>query len=461
MEMARRTYTQADLRAVVSELAPGWGDRIRLSPEPGNRRSSQAGRVPDLIVSPFSNEEVVQVVRLCARYKIPLLPFGAGLSLEADRQAVQGGVAVDLSEMNRVLEVNSHDLDCRVQAGLSAEQLNLDLRYENLFFPLNAATNATLGGMAAARASATNSVRYGSMRSAVIGLTVVTASGEVIRVGGRCRKDAAGYDLTALFVGAEGTLGIITEVQLRLFRRPAQSRTAICSFEHLEDAVNAVMSADRRGIQLARIELLDQLQMDASIRYGGLSGFPLAPTLFLEFQGSQAEVTEQVIAITDVLAEFNGSNFQWAAGESQTAALWQARRDAFTAARALNRTAAVMVNHICVPLSHLAQVLLYAQNLARESGLLCPVVGHVGDGCFHMQVLYDADDKVQSQQAQALSDALISKALAIEGICSQDRGAGKEHYLATDQSNALDTMKLIKCSLDPDNIMNPGKLLDI
>ncbi|WP_027858211.1 FAD-binding oxidoreductase [Marinobacterium jannaschii] len=457
--MARRKYTQADLREVVSELAPGWGDRIRLSADAGRGR----GPGPDLVVCPFSNEEVVQVVRLCARHSIPLVPHSSGIPAQASDPVVHGGVCIDLSEMNRVLEINAKDNDCRVQAGVSAEQLNLDLRYDNLFFPLSTEPGATLGGMASSRASGTNSMRYGTMRSMVIGLTVVTASGEIIRVGGRTRKSATGYDLTALFVGAEGTLGIVTEVQVRLFQRPEQTRTAVCSFETLDDAVNAVMVADRRGISMSRVELLDRLQMQASIRHSKLSGLSEAPTLFLEFQGREADVTEQVIAFTDVLAEFNGSNFQWTTGDAESDALWRARHDAWSAAQMLQKAAATLTIDICVPVSRLADALLHAQTRADESGLLCPIVGHVGDGSFHMLILFEGSDARQQQLARSLAEAIVGKALSLEGTCSGDQelGAGKKHYLSPAQSGALETMKSVKRALDPDNIMNPGNLLEI
>jgi len=467
MEMARRSYTQADLRTVISELAPGWGDRISLSPEVrqrhGGGRSGHGERIPDLVVYPFSNEEVAQVVRLCARYRIPIMPFGSGHARAGQLQAMPGGVCLDLSEMNRIIEINGTDRDCRVQAGVTVEQLNLDLSSENLFFPHDAAPNATIGGIVASGASAIRSERFGTLRSAVSGLTLVTAAGEIVRTGGRSRKSPAGYDLTPIFVGAEGTLGVITEVQLSVKLRPQQIRTAVCSFTSLQDAVHAVIAAERRNINLSRVELLNQLQMAACIRHTGLQGFGEAVTLFIEFQGCQVEMTEQVLRFTDILAEFNGSNFKWAAGEQQRDKLWEARHEAWQAALELKPGAAILATDVCVPLSSLGEVLAFAEDQAEKAGLSCPIVGHVADGHFHMLTLLDPLDSQQQKSARQLSEAMVHKVLGLEGSCSSEAGIGegKKHFLSQEQAGALEMMRLVKHSLDPGNLMNPGKVLDL
>ncbi|WP_286238475.1 FAD-binding oxidoreductase [Neptuniibacter halophilus] len=462
-----KPYSQADLKRVINELATTLADRIHLSQavreQHGQGEDSYGCMPPDAVIYPFSTEEVAQIASLCNRYKIPLIAYGAGSSVEGHLLALQGGICLDLSEMDQVLEINAADMDCRVQAGVSREALNKALRYDGLFFPVDPGANASLGGMASTRASGTNAVRYGTMRDAVIGLTIVTASGEIIRTGGRARKSAAGYDLTAMFVGAEGTLGIITEVQLRLHPVPEQIRAAVCSFETLADAVDSVINARQMALPLARIELLNGLQMQACIDYSKLEGFSASPTLFMEFHGEQTSLDTQITTMQDICNEFGGSAFQWADSTEQRNALWSARHNAYHAAHQLLPGGKVLTTDVCVPVSELAHCILQAEQDAAETGLACPIVGHVGDGNFHMLIVFDPKQPDQSEQARSLSRKIVANALRYEGTCTGEHGigVGKKAYLLEEHGPAVALMRQLKQALDPNQIMNPGKIFDL
>jgi D-lactate dehydrogenase (cytochrome) len=417
---------------------------------------------PDAVAFARTTDEVAAVVRACATHRVPVIPFGVGTSLEGHVQAVAGGVSLDLSGMDRVLSVNAEDLDCRVEAGVTREQLNLELKSQGLFFPLDPGANATLGGMAATRASGTNAVRYGTMREVTLGLTVVTPQGNVIQTGGRARKSSAGYDLTRLYVGSEGTLGVITEVQLRLFGIPEQIAAASVSFADLAGATAAVQIILQLGVPIARIELLDDVQMAACIAYSKLTGFAVAPTLFLEFHGSPASVADQIATVEAVVTDCGGGAFRFATATEERTALWTARHNAYWAARAWQPGFESFATDACVPISQLAETIAVCKAHAERIGLVAPIVGHVGDGNFHMLVLHDATDPAERAKAEDLAETVAREALARGGTCTGEHGIGlhKKALLRAEHGEAVGVMATLKAALDPDGIMNPGKIVD-
>jgi D-lactate dehydrogenase (cytochrome) len=388
-----------------------------------------------------------------------MIPYGVGTSLEGQVMAPSGGVCIDVSHMNEVLQVNPKDLDCTVQAGVTRRQLNQFLRDQGMFFPVDPGADATLGGMASTRASGTNAVRYGTMRDNVLGLIVVLADGRVVKTGGRARKSSAGYDLTNLFVGSEGTLGIITELTLRLYGRLDAISSAVCSFGVLSEAVDTVIDTIQLGIPVARIELLDEVQMDAVNRYSGLS-YPVAPTLFLEFHGTRSAVAEQAESVGNIAAEHGGSNFKWARDEQDRKALWRARHDAAYACKALRPGCEMWPTDVCVPISCLAECISQTRTDIDQSGLVAPIVGHVGDGNFHVVIVLDPNDPEEIQQANEFNERLIGRALAMGGTCTGEHGIGlgKREHLLNEHGDAVEVMASIKKSLDPKNLMNPGKI---
>ncbi|MCP4595352.1 MAG: FAD-binding protein [Neptuniibacter sp.] len=462
-----KPYSQADLKKVINELAPTLSDRIHLSQsireQHGRGEDSYGCIAPDAVIYPFSNEEVAQIVQLCNRYKIPVIPFGTGTSVEGHLLAVHGGISLDLSEMDQIIEINAADMDCRVQAGVTREELNKALRYDGLFFPVDPGANASIGGMAATQASGTNAVRYGTMREAVIGLTIVTPEGEIVKTGTRARKSSAGYDLTQLYVGSEGTLGVITEIQLRLHPVPEIIKSAVCSFETVDGAVNTVINAMQMALPLARIELLNALQMEACIAYSKLEGFTAQPTLFIEFHGTESAVNEQIEQLQDICQAFSGKEFQWAETTEQRNALWKARHNAYPAAHLLKPNSKVLTTDVCVPISALAVSIADSERLAEEAGLSCPVVGHVGDGNYHVLIVFDPENSEQSKAAKQLSEKIVHRALQLSGTCTGEHGIGfgKKEYLLSEHGDAVEMMRCIKKSLDPNNIMNPGKVFDL
>ena len=400
-------------------------------------------------------------MRICVQYQKPIIPFGTGTSLEGHVAALHGGVCLDVSGMNQVLEVNENDLDCRVQAGVTRKQLNQHLRNSGLFFPIDPGADASLGGMTATRASGTNAVRYGTMRENVLGLTVVTADGRIIRTGTRARKSSAGYDLTRLFVGSEGTLGIITEIQLRLYGVPEAISAAVCSFETMEGAVNTTISTIQMGIPVARIELLDEVQVDAINRYSDFD-YALKPTLFFEFHGTEAWVKEQAEMVKEISTEEGGSDFQWSTREQEKQKLWEARHNAYYAALALRPGSKGWATDVCVPISRLADCILETRSDIEESGQVVPLVGHVGDGNFHLLFLIDPENEEEELKLyQPLNDRLVERALRMGGTCTGEHGigSGKIKYMEAEHGDSLDLMRQIKQAFDPDNLMNPGKML--
>ena len=449
---------------LIEQLKALLGERLSTSQavreQHGRDESFHAAKAPDAVAFATSTEEVAQIVRLCAQACVPVIPFGTGTSLEGHVAALHGGISLDVSRMNDVIEVNAEDLDCRVQAGVTRKQLNEYLRDTGLFFAIDPGADASIGGMAATRASGTNAVRYGTMRENVLGMTVVMADGRVIRTGGRARKSSAGYDLTRLFVGSEGTLGVITEVQVRLYGIPEAVSAAVCSFDDMEGAVHTVILAIQMGIPIARIELLDESQMDAVNRYSKFN-YPVQPTLFFEFHGTERGVAEQVEQIGELAKEHGGSGFEWATQAEDRNRLWQARHDAYYAALALKPGTKGWATDVCVPISKLAECLLETRRDVEESGLIAPMVGHVGDGNFHLVFLVDTEDEEQMQRASEVNDRMVARAIEMGGTCTGEHGVGygKIKYLKHEHGDAMSVMRSIKQALDPQGIMNPGKIV--
>lgn len=449
-----------------NELAGMLGERISFSAvlrEQHSHGEGYAARgVPDAVVFAESTEQVASVVRLCRKHLVPVVPFGAGSSLEGHVAAVRGGVSLDLTRMNRILQVSAEALDCRVEAGVTREQqLNAHLRAEGLFFTVDPGADATIGGMAATRASGTNAVRYGTMRENVLGLTVVTPAGDVIRTGGRARKSSAGFDLTRLYVGSEGTLGVITEIQVRLQGLPEAVIAATCQFERFEDAVDTVTTALQSGLRMARIELLDEVQMRGCIGYSKLEGFEEKPTLFLEFHGSPSGVREDAESMQELALIFNGSLFRHAERPEDRTLLWKARHNCYHASKWLAPGKDNMGTDACVPLSEFAACINETKEDVRESGLIAPLVGHVGDGNFHLGIMHDPEDAEETARADALAARVGERAIRYGGTCSGEHGIGlhKRRYMEAEHGAALKVMRAIKLALDPDGIMNPGKML--
>ena len=449
----------------LQELQKLLGERLSVSnsvrEQHGRDESFHASAPPEAVAFVENNEEVAEIVRICVQYQKPIIPFGTGTSLEGHVAALHGGVCLDVSGMNKVLEVNENDLDCRVQAGVTRKELNQHLRNSGLFFPIDPGADASLGGMTATRASGTNAVRYGTMRENVLGLTVVTADGRIIRTGTRARKSSAGYDLTRLFVGSEGTLGIITEIQLRLYGVPEAISAAVCSFETMEGAVNTTISTIQMGIPVARIELLDEVQVDAINRYSDFD-YALKPTLFFEFHGTEAWVKEQSEMVKEISTEEGGSDFQWSTQEQEKQKLWEARHNAYYAGLALRPGSKGWATDVCVPISRLADCILETRSDIEESKLTVPLVGHVGDGNFHLLFLIDPENEEEELKLyQPLNDRLIERALRMGGTCTGEHGigSGKIKYMEAEHGDSLDLMRQIKQAFDPDNLMNPGKML--
>ncbi len=452
--------------SLIDELKSLLGERLSTSmavrEQHGKDESYHAPRAPDAVAFARSTEEVAGIVRLCARHGSPVIPFGTGTSLEGHVVALHGGVCIDLSQMDQVIEVNAEDLDCRVQAGVTRKQLSTYLRDTGLFFPIDPGADASLGGMTATRASGTNAVRYGTMRENVLGLTVVLSDGRIVRTGGRARKSAAGYDLTRLFVGSEGTLGVITEIQLRLYGIPAAISAAVCPFESLQGAVDSVIMTIQSGVPVARIELLDEVMMDAVNRYSNLD-YAVKPTLFFEFHGTDASVREQAEMVGEIASDCGGGGFQWTAAQEERTALWQARHDAYYAALALRPGTKGWATDVCVPISRLTECILETKQDLDSTGLLAPIVGHVGDGNFHLSYILDPENSEEMARAEAHNERMIMRALAMGGTCTGEHGVGygKIEFLKAEHGEAVSVMRQVKLALDPHNLMNPGKILRI
>ncbi|MEZ5783236.1 MAG: FAD-linked oxidase C-terminal domain-containing protein [Rhizobiaceae bacterium] len=451
--------------SVKTRLKSAFRDKVSFAQAVRDQHSLGEGYqlqgVPDAVVFAECTEDVVALVDICREHSVPIVPFGAGSSLEGHVAAVNGGVTLSLARMARILSVSAEALDCRVEAGVSREQLNTYLRAEGLFFSVDPGADASIGGMAATRASGTNAVRYGTMRENVLGLTVVTPGGTVVRTGGRARKSASGFDLTRLYVGSEGTLGIITEVQLRLQGLPESVVAATCQFPSFEDAVATVCVALQSGMRPARIELLDEVQMRACIGYSKLEGFEEKPSLFLEFHGTEASALEDAEALQELAASFNGTQFAYAKHPEDRARLWKARHNCYHAAKWLAPGKVSMGTDACVPLSEFAACIKETKQDVQDSGLLAPIVGHVGDGNFHLGILYDSKDAAETDRAEALATRVSERAIRYGGTCSGEHGIGihKRQFMYAEHGAGVEVMRAIKAALDPHGIMNPGKLL--
>ncbi len=428
----------------------------------GRDESYHPSAPPDAVVYCTETDQVAAVVRACAERGVPVIPFGTGTSLEGHVAALSGGICIDLSRMDKILTVNAEDMDVTVQAGVRRKALNDYLRDTGLFFPIDPGADASLGGMTATRASGTNAVRYGTMRENVLSLTVVMADGRVIRTARRARKSSAGYDLTRLFVGSEGTLGVITEVTLRLYGIPEAVVAAVCPFPDLESAVNTVILTIQSGIPVARIELLDEAQMDAVNKYSKLD-YAVKPTLFFEFHGSDAGVREQVENVKAIAADFGADDFQWATKAEDRNKLWQARHDAYYAAIALRPGCRGIATDVCVPISKLAECILETRKDIDASGLCAPIVGHVGDGNFHIVFVVDPDNADEMARAEDVNERMVMRAIALDGTCTGEHGVGygKIDFLTAEHGEALVAMRAVKQALDPQNIMNPGKIVRV
>jgi D-lactate dehydrogenase (cytochrome) len=453
------------VKAVVAELAAKFGNRLVTSQavreQHGNTTTWIENEPPDAVVFPQTTADVQQIVGICAAHRVPVIAFGTGTSLEGHVNAPYGGVSIDFRDMNRVLAVNAQDLDCVVEPGITRKQLNEHLRDQGLFFPLDPGADASLGGMAATRCSGTNAVRYGTMKDNVLALKVVLPNGELMTTATRAKKSSAGYDLTRLMVGSEGTLGVITELTLKLSGIPEAISSGVCPFPSVEAACNAAIATIQSGIPIARIELLDELQVKATNLYSKL-GLPEVPVLFVEFHGSPAGVAEQSERFGEIAQDLGGGPFEWTTKPEERTRLWQARHDAYWAGRGLRPGAQAVATDVCVPISRLAECVVATQRDIAEQKLLAPILGHVGDGNFHLTLLVDMSDPADVSRAKVLCERVVERALAMDGTCTGEHGVGqgKMKYLAGELGRpALDAMAAIKRAFDPDGIMNPGKIV--
>ncbi|MBT8153431.1 FAD-binding protein [Epibacterium ulvae] len=455
---------EAGIATVIAALSDRFADRLHtgqsMREQHGHTTTSMANQIPDAVVFVTSTDEVAEVVKLCALRKVPVIPFGTGSSLEGHLNAPAGGISLDLSQMNQIKAVHAADLDVVVQPGVTREQLNTHLRDQGLFFPIDPGANASLGGMAATRASGTNAVRYGTMKDNILSLEAVMADGTIIRTGARAKKSSAGYDMARLLIGSEGTLGVITELTLRLQGVPEAIRSARCSFPSVEAACQAVMMTIQYGIPVARIELLDVLSVRAAKAYSKLD-LPEVPLLLLEFHGSDAGVIEQSDMFASIAEEFEGQDFAATSTAEERNKLWQARHDVYWASHALRPGAKGLSTDVCVPISRLAECVSLARAKAEELDLLAPMVGHVGDGNFHALLLLEPGNAAEQERADSYLKWLADTAIAMEGTCTGEHGVGqgKRSYVARELGETIRFMAAIKSALDPDNIMNPGKIL--
>jgi D-lactate dehydrogenase (cytochrome) len=449
---------------VIDRLKERFHDRVSTSQalreQHGRGEAYHPVRAPDAVVFPRSTEEVAEIVTLCAQTRTPIVPFGTGTSLEGHVAATQGGVCIDLSRMNEIVAFHPEDLDVTVQAGVTRKQVNAYIRDSGLFFPIDPGADASIGGMAATRASGTNAVRYGTMRENVLSLKVVLPDGKIITTRSRARKSSAGYDLTALFVGSEGTLGIITEVTLRLYGQPEHVASAICPFPSVDAAIQCCIETIQMGVPVARVELMDAPTVAACNAYSKLTLEP-RPTLFFEFHGSEAGTREQAERVEEIAAYHGGEGFRWTQDAAERGKLWQARHDMHYAVMAIRPGAKAWGTDVCVPISKLAEIL--RESAKDNAGARFPVtlVGHVGDGNFHHSYIIFPDDEEELAQAEALNKRLVEHALALGGTCTGEHGVGygKIKFMRAEHGEAIEAMKLIKTAFDPLGIMNPGKVL--
>ena len=418
--------------------------------------------LPQCVVFPETNEEISKIVKICNKYKTPIVPFGTATSLEGNVLGNSDGISLSLEKMDNILEVNESDFDCRVQAFVTREKLNEFLKDKGVFFPIDPGANASLGGMTATSASGTMAVKYGTMKTVVTGLTVVLASGKIIQTGTRTKKSSAGYNLTNLFVGSEGTLGIITEICLRLSPIPESIMSAVCQFPDLESAVLTSQEIIQYGVPIARIEMLNKDQMDISIKYSDLKNLEIKPTLFFEFHGSEASNKEHIGLVEQISENNGGSKFKWARTTEDRNKLWKARHEVYYSVKSQKNNIRVYTTDICVPISNLVECIKFAENEIQKYGLKAPMVGHVGDGNFHTTIMYDPNKKDDYEIIRKFSNKLVDKCLSLDGTITGEHGIGmhKKEYLIKQHPENIPLMKSIKKTLDPNNIMNPGKVFD-
>ncbi|MCB1339907.1 MAG: FAD-binding protein [Pseudooceanicola sp.] len=464
VKATRMPRNEAGIETALGVLKQRFGERLNtgqaIREQHGHTTTWIETQAPDAVVFARDTGEVAEIVKVCAAHKVPVIAYGTGTSLEGHVNAPAGGVCIDLMEMNKVLAVHGEDLDCVVQPGVTREALNTHLRDKGLFFPIDPGANASLGGMAATRASGTNAVRYGTMKDNVIALEAVMADGTVIRTGKRAKKSSAGYDLTRLLVGSEGTLGVITEITLRLQGIPEAIRAARCSFPSVDAACRAVMATIQYGVPVARIELLDEMCVKAANAYSKLD-LPETPLLLLEFHGSEAGVAEQAETFASIAEEVGGNGFAATSSTEERNRLWKARHDMYWACLQLRPGAKGIATDVCVPISRLAECVGAAQAKAEELGLLAPIVGHVGDGNFHCSMLIDMDVPHEVEMAETYIAWLNELAISMDGTCTGEHGVGqgKRPYVVRELGEAVRFMGAVKAALDPDNILNPGKII--
>ena len=453
--------------AIAPQLQQMFGQRISTNPTVldvhGRGEGFHETAPPDAVVFPLSTDEVSQLAKLCFAHGVPIVPFGAGTSLEDHVAAHHGGVCIDFSEMNQILDVHAQDMDAVVQPGVRRKQLNQHLRDTGLFFPIDPGADATIGGMAATRASGTAAVKYGTMKDVVLALEVVMADGRIVNTAQRARKSAAGYDLTRIFVGSEGTLGIITAITVKLFGIPEAVSAAVAAFPTIEDAVNCVIATVQMGVPMARIELMDTMSMKAVNQYSKL-GYAEAPTLFLEFEGSEASVAEQAATFHAIAEDFSVLGFEQASQLEERNRLWTARHNAYFAGLALKPGCQAFTTDVCVPLSNLAECISRTHQSLEDSPLLATILGHVGDGNYHTLLMFDPENGEELIEAERINAQIVNHALELEGTCTGEHGvgSGKTKYLRKELGDgAVDVMAAIKAALDPTNIMNPGKIIPV
>lgn len=452
---------------MIQALSQRFGERFSMAnavrDHHGKDESPFPSMLPDAVIFVQSTSEVVEVVQLCNLHKIPLIPYGAGSSLEGHILAVEGGISLDMTAMNKIIALNSEDLTVTVEPGLTRKQLNEQIRDSGLFFPIDPGADASLGGMSATRASGTNAVRYGTMRENVVSLTVVTAQGKVVRTAGRARKSSAGYDLTRIFVGSEGTLGIITEVTVKLYPQPEAISAAVCNFPTMHDAVQCVIQTIQLGVPIARVELLDRNAVIASNRYSKLT-LRETPLLLFEFHGSEAGVKEQAQTVQEIAKDCGGLDFEWAERTEDRNRLWTARHNAYFAGLQLRPGCKASTTDVCVPISRLAECIDAATQLLETASFPSTIVGHVGDGNFHVLMLVDPDSDAEWEESERINQQLVRQAIHADGTCTGEHGIGlhKMQFMAEEHGeDALDLMRALKMAFDPNNILNPGKVIKL
>lgn len=464
--MSKTGARPSERDAAIAELMTLLGERLTMSlpirEAHGRDESWHPVVAPDAVAFATSTEDVAAIVRICARHSFPIIPFGTGTSLEGHISAPHGGLSLDLSRMNRIIEVNAADLDVHLEAGVTRKALNIHLRDMGLFFPIDPGADASLGGMAATRASGTNAVRYGTMRENVLNLIAVMADGRIVRTARRARKSSAGYDLTRLLVGSEGTLGVITELTLKLYGIPEAISSGVVSFPNFESAIDAVITTIQSGLPMARIEFLDEVQVAACNRYSKLT-LPETPLLLVEFHGSEASVEEQAQRFGAIASEYGGGDFEWATKPEDRTRLWEARHNALYAALALQPGKKGLITDVCVPISRLAEAIKGTKADLAESSLVAPMVGHVGDGNFHLIMLIDPAKPEELAEARRIHDRMIVRALSLDGTCTGEHGIGegKMAFLEAEHGEGIAVMRAIKQALDPLNILNPGKMFSV